>query len=110
MENPDNQIRGNDGPRDERRGLVKIVDGTLIETHSALEHRGRVQRGGGEKQKIVRAVVRAKTSSPQKNRVGRTQAVKYHGEQKEMPVSEPSHSDSLNAEMDGASGNSAWDI
>ena len=33
------------------------------------------------------------------------QTVNRNGEQKEMSVSEPSHIDRLNAEMDGASGN-----
>jgi hypothetical protein len=55
-------------------------------------------------------VILAKTFSPQENRVNHAQTVNRNGEQKEMSVSEPSHIDRLNAEMDGASGNSEVDL
>ena len=91
MKNSENEIRGDNCPRNKRRGFVKIVDGALFEIESAQKHRGRVKQKCDEQNKIIHAVVRAKTFSPQKNRIGGTQAVKNHGEQKEMPVGEPRH-------------------
>ena len=102
LENAEREIHGGNRPRDEDRRLVKIVDRALRDGKAALEHRDRVQRGGGEQQEIIHAVVRAKTFSPQENRVGGADAVTDDGEQKKMPVSEPSHADSLNAATVGA--------
>ena len=67
----DDEISGDDGPRDERRGFIKIVDGALLEIKTAQEHGGGVQRERGEQKKIICAVVRAKTLSPQENRINR---------------------------------------
>ena len=91
MGNSNHEKCGDDGPRDERRGFIKIVDGALLEIETAQEHGERVQRERGEQQEIIRAVVRAKTSSPEENRIDRAQTVKRDGEQKEMTVGEPGH-------------------
>ena len=95
VKNPDDQIRGDDGPRDEGGRFVKIVDGALVEGKAALEHGDGMQHEGGEQQQIIQSVIRAKTSSPEENRIDRTQAVTHHGEQKEMAVGEPGHDDRL---------------
>ena len=99
----DDEIRRDNRPRDERRGLVKIVDRAVGNGEAALDHRRRVQRERGQQEKIIRMVVPAKPHPPQENRIHRARAVKRHGEQKEMPVGEPSHEDRLSAEMGGAS-------
>src|SRR5208337_2501976 len=86
------------------------VDGAMVEGETALKHGDRVQRERDEQQEIIHVVILAETLSPQENRVNRAHAVNRHGEQKEMTVSEPGHGDRLNAEMDGASGNSEVDL
>ena len=101
----DDEIRGDDGPRDERRGFVEIIDRTLVDGETALEHGDRVQREPNEQQKITRAVVRAKTLSPEENQINRAQAVKRYGEQKKMPVSEPKHEIRLIQESGSAKAN-----
>jgi hypothetical protein len=108
MGNSNHEKCGDDCPRDEGRGFVKIVDGALLEIEAAQEHGIGVQRGRGEEQEIIRAVVLAKTFSPEENRVGRAQTVKRDGEQKEMPVSEPNHADRLNHDTRRASGKTSF--
>ena len=46
----DDEIGGNNGPRGERGGFVKIVDGALVEGKTAFDHCLRVQRERGEQQ------------------------------------------------------------
>ena len=75
-----------------------------MQRHAALGHRERVQGDAASEQKIIHPFVPAKPFAPEKNGVDRAQAVKCHGEQKAMPVGEPSHANRLKAEAHGASG------
>ena len=67
----------------------------MLQIKTAFDHGGGVQREGGEEQKIIQAVVLSKTSSPQENRIQHAEPVSDYGQQEEMTVSEPSHSDRL---------------
>ena len=86
-----NQTREADRPEQEGRRFVEIVDGATVQRHAAFKHCERVERNAGGEQKIVRPFVAAKTFAPEKNGIQRAQAIKNYGEQKTMPVGEPSH-------------------
>ena len=90
-----NQARQAERPEQERGGFVKIVDRATVQRQAALEHRQRVQRHAGGEQEIIHPVVPAEAFAPEENRVEGAQAVKHHGQQKAMSVSEPSHADRL---------------
>ena len=89
------EIRGDDGPRDEDRGFVEIVDRALVQREAALKHRGGVQSERGQQQQIIHPVVLPKPFAPQEDRVNHADAVKHHGEQEKMSVSKPGHGDRL---------------
>ena len=76
MEQSEDEIGGDDGPREKRRRLVEIVDRAMRDGKAALDHGDGVQGERGEQQKIIRVVVPAKTHPPQENRIHRACAVK----------------------------------
>ena len=66
---------------------------------------GGVKPESEQKQQVGDMVVTGKAFSPQKHRINHAEPVKDYGQQEEVSVSEPCHTDKLAALEAGASGN-----
>jgi hypothetical protein len=53
----EHEVSRDDGPGDEERGFVEVVDRAALEREAALEHRVGVEQGAAEQEAVVDPVV-----------------------------------------------------
>jgi hypothetical protein len=102
----DEQVGGDNRPRNEKSGFIQIVDRAPLQRKAALKHRRRMKSKGPQKQAIIDPVVLPKTSAQKKNRVNRAGAIKNDGQQKIPSVRKPGHDASVIKPPNRASGKS----
>ena len=80
------EIRCRDGPGDEERGFVDIVDRTTIQGETTFGHGDGMANDGEDEEAVVDAVAVTEALAPKEDGIKHADAVENHGQQKEMSI------------------------